>query len=356
MSERAFNDAKTQIRSMLSEAKYPQARIYATQLLKKFGDDAELLYLRGTACAHRSAPKQAEKDLRAAITLQPGRIDYYLTLCNLLFGAGKYERAFSEYVRVKNLAPKSPKIKAFAKIFNGSSGKLNMAIVRIEAEYKATDYKAKIADKLASLYLIKAMFKWHARHQDKSLVFYATNTTQLEHAEFFLDKMRMLPVSTNIIRQKRAKLDSLITLSRRKQFDGFISDRILSVLIVIIGISGGSIVDLIYALSAVASFLAYMRPNYMSNRARKKRSDDLMGHLNVILDFAYGESIRPTNKTFSGISDEHHRVLIANVLRSLVRSTLLPMAVFAGFLKNFSAVLAVSFVTIVALVAVVFAS
>lgn len=354
MSVAAINDAKTQIRNMLKEAKYPQARIYATQILKNHGDDAELFYLRGTACAHRSAVDQAEKDLRAAIALKPGEIDYYLTLCNLLFSAGKYERAFGEYIRVRNVAPANPKVKAFAEIFNGPQGKLNAVLHRLEAEYKSTEYKTRISDQLVTLYSIKALFDWHARHQNKSLAFYASNTTQLEHAEYFLEKIRMLPVTTSDSRQKKVKLENLIALNRRKKFDGFISDRVFAIIIVITGLVSSGMIDLIYALSAASSFIAFIRPNYLKNRARSKIRLS-SGYLDRVLDFVYGDSISSSARVFSGISNANIRSVTVDLLRGLLRAVLMPMSVFAGFYKNFSVNHAVSFVLITVLLATAFA-
>jgi tetratricopeptide (TPR) repeat protein len=355
MSERALDDAKIQLREMLKEAKYPQARIFATQVLKNYGNDAELLYLRGTACAHRSATQQAEKDLRAAISLRPTCIDYYLTLCNLLFSTGKYEPAFSEYMRARNMAPHHPKIKAFTEIMNGQNGKLNRELSKIESEYNATHYKVKIADQLVSLCLIKALFGWHVRHQGKSLLFFATNTAQIEDAAYYLDRIRLLPFLTNTGRQKRAKLENLIAVSGQRRFDGFISDRILSLLIVVIGISVGGFVDLIYALSAIASFYAFMRPNYIFNRGRQKHGEDWAGRFRLLLDFAYGENIKPSNNIFSGIGNYHHRQVVAGILRSLLRGTLMPVSAYAGFYKNFNTKYAVVFAISICLVAFVFA-
>ncbi|MBN1379207.1 MAG: hypothetical protein JXA04_08215 [Gammaproteobacteria bacterium] len=355
MSERAFNDAKIQIRNMLKEAQYPQARIFATQLLKNYGNDAELLYLRGTACAHRAATQQAEKDLRAAISLQPKCIEYYLTLCNLLFSTGKFELAFGEFARVRNMAPRHPKIKAFAVALNGRNGKLDKALSKCEAEYKATHYKAIVADQLVSLYLIKAIFDWHARYQKRSLLFYATDIKQIENAEYFLDRIRLLPSISNMGRQKRAKLENLIAMSRRKRFDGFIGDRVISVLIVVVGVLVGGFIDLLYAFSAVASFFAFMRPNYIFNRSKIKHNKTVKGRFDTFLDLVYGEQIKSSSKIFNGIENPAFRMFTAHVLKSFLRSILLPLAVFAGFYKNFSVKHAVSFAVGVSLAVAIFA-
>lgn len=355
MSERELIEARMQIRNMIKEAQYPQARIFATRVLKDYGADAELLYLRGTACAHRSAKQQAEKDLRAAIALQPNCIEYHLTLCNLLISTGKFEQALSDYIRIRNKAPNNAKIRAFAEVLNGGNGKLNKILSKLETEYRQTHYKSIVADQLVSMYLIKALFDWHARHQSRSLVFYATNTRQIEVAEYFLDRIRMMPSLSNNGRQKRAKLESLIKMSRQRRFDGFISDRILSVLIIAIGIASGGFIDLLYACGAAASFFAFMRPNYIFNRGRTKHNKDWRGRFHLLLDIAYGENIKPSNSIFGGIGDYHHRLVLAGVLRSLVRSMLMPLSSFAGFYRNFGSRHAAVYAIVICLVASIFA-
>ena len=128
-----------QIRNMIKEAQYPQARIFATRVLKDYGADAELLYLRGTACAHRSAKQQAEKDLRAAIALQPNCIEYHLTLCNLLFSTTRFEQALSDYVRIRNKIPNNAKVRAFAEVLNSGNGKLNKILSKLSKSTLSLD-------------------------------------------------------------------------------------------------------------------------------------------------------------------------------------------------------------------------
>jgi hypothetical protein len=274
-----------------------------------------------------------------------------LTLCNLLFSTAKFEQALSDYIRIRNKAPNNAKIRAFAEVLNGENGKLNKILSKLETEYQQTHYKSIVADQLISMYLVKALFDWHARHQNRSLLFYATNTRQIEVAGHFLDRIRMMPSVSNAGRQKRAKLERLINMSCQRRFDGFISDRILSVLIVAIGITAGGFIDLLYACGAVASFFAFTRPNYIFNRGRTKRNKDWPGRFQLLLDIAYGENIRPSNSIFGGIRDYHHRLVLAGVLRSLVRSMLMPLSSYAGFYRNFGSKHAAVYAIAICLVA-----
>ena len=352
MSVSAFNDAKAQIRDMLKAAKYPQARIFATQLLKHRSDDAELLYMRGTACAHRSAKQQAERDLRAAIALRPKCIEYYLTLCNLLFSSGRYEQTFTEYLRVRSMAPRHPKVRAFAEVLNGPNGKLNKTLSRLETDYKTSRHNLRISDQLVSLYTVKALFNWHARRQNGTLLFYATMPEQLEHAEYFLNRIRLLPSSTQAGRLKRTRLENLIDVSRRKRFDGFIGDRILSVAIIAVGLSVGGFIDLLYAFSAATAFYAFRRPNYLFNRGRIRHSESLVGRMRALLDLVYGEQIRPSNRIFAGIQSTNYRFIASGTLRALLRGSVMPLSVFAALYKNFGIRHAAAFAVAVPLLAV----
>ena len=120
-------------------------------LLKKYGQDAELLYLRGTACAHRDVAEQAENDLRAAIALKPERVDFYITLSNFLFGQKRYESAFHEFIRARKLAPKHPKILAYAKIFGGVDGKLDKQLDQTMKAFQEKRVDRALADEVGRI-------------------------------------------------------------------------------------------------------------------------------------------------------------------------------------------------------------
>jgi hypothetical protein len=117
---------------------------------------------------------------------------------------------------------------------------------------------------------------------------------------------------------------------------------------------GGSLMDLLYVFSAMASFVAFMRPTYMSNRIQNSKYRLNHSFLNKAIDFVYGENIRPSSRFLGGIKNRHHKLIIAGLLRSIVRAVLLPLSVFSAFYKNFNLKYAVSFAMIATLLAMIF--
>lgn len=337
-----------EIRALLKAARYPEARFAATQLLKKHGEDDELFYLRGTACAHRAAHEQAEKDLRAAIALKPKCIEYYLTLSNILFGQGKYELAFHEFVRARLIAPNHPKLLAYSEVFAGPGGKLQKAQQKIEAAYVLNKTSRGVVDSLVGLYIVNALVNWNVRVNRGKMMFFAVSPAQIDEATVYLDKLRSMPVLSDVSKQKRNKLQKLVTISRQKHFDGFASDWVMACIVFFLGLLIGAMVSIWYALSALAATIAYLRPNYLNNRPARKYGKTIKGRVQRAIDFCYGEA-NPSLPyidslyEFLRIDDAEQRVFAKKILRSLIRAALLPFSVFAAFYRNYSIIHAVIF-------------
>lgn len=336
MSTQNIDQAKVRIREMLKAEKYPQVRFVASQLLKKHGADAELFYLRGTACARHAAGEQAIKDLRSAIKLRPRCVDYYLALSNALFANGRFEQALIEFVRVRGFAAGHPKVRGYANRINPRNGRLKDAIEDAEAALARDPEQTAMVNRLASLYFVAAIFDWRARPHEKGLTFFATSARQLTRAERYLARLQTLPVATHAVKVNRSKLANLIETNRRRRYDGFMGDPIIAVLVIVIGVGLGGFVDLWYALSALSSFVAFRRPGYIFNQGPPRRPASLQGRLEFILDMAYASHINENHVIFRGIPGAAYRALAADSVRALLRAAAMPVSVLAGFYRNYS--------------------
>lgn len=215
-SGQTLDSQKIEIRMMIKASKFPQARILATKLLKEHANDDELLFLRGTACAFRSANEQAEKDLRSAIALRPRKIKYYLNLCDILLSNSQYELAFIEYVRARMAVPSDPGLSAFYDLLVGEDGKIRKALDRLEQRYKKNDYDDDLVDILMELYLLNALCKWTSYYDNGKLDFTAKNQQQIEEAEQYLDRAKFVLVMGEAGRTHRARLEIIINKNKRQ--------------------------------------------------------------------------------------------------------------------------------------------
>lgn len=343
-SSQAVDSAKHEIRELLKAAKYPQARIFATQSLKKYGQDAELLYLRGTACAHReTAIEQAEKDLRAAIALQPKCIEYYLGLSNLLFSQSRYEAAFREFVRAQKFAPTHPKILAHKQVLGKQGGKIDRQIESIEAAYQNKRIDRGLADQVVALLYIKALFNWHTSFYGNQLVFYASSQQQLTEAETYLKKIDSMRVMSEASRKKQQHLKTLLRVSRQRRFDGLALEWGFAGLLLFAAYIAVGFVSGLYAVAAVMSLLAFRRANYLFNRPMRKYPRTWLGRWKQFLALVYGSGLHSGSRFLSWLKDEKKREFSAYLLRSLLRLALLPVSVFAGFWRNYSAWFALAY-------------
>ncbi len=336
MTQQSLDSARSEIRELIKAAKYPQACLAATELLEKHGQDAELLYLRGKASAHNALVAEAEKDLRAAIALRPRCIDYQLALSNILYSNGKYEAALNAYFRATCLSPKHPKVMTYGEILAGPDGKLQQTLQKLENQHQQDLFNRKLTDQLASLYFVTAVFHWHVYNHNNQLSFYATNIEQIEEAEYYLKKLKSLRPLREQTQQNRNKLHAVIKASRQRQFDAYISDWVLAGTMLSIGIAANGFFDNWYAISAAATIWAFLKPSYLFNRPVQQYSTTPKDRFDHLMDVCYGEYIQPSLKLLRGIKHQEHRAIIAKVLRSLLRASLMPIAVFAGFYKNYS--------------------
>ena len=341
-------DTKTvtgEIERLLAEEQYPQAIKSLNAALQRDPENAEFHFLRARANAGWSANDDAERDFARAIAIEPDQMRYHLALGHLLLDQEQFDNAATAFARAQHLAPDDVDVQLSFLEIQTIRGAFDDVIPELEKLQRQHSDNEQIASMLAVAYYEKGIENWHREESEQGVMICAMNADDISVGSTYLRKIDALLPRTETVNNQSADLAEIISLGKKRRFQGGWFSWVVPLIILIIGASIGGFVGSVYAVSAVAFCFAFWRPTYVSNYLHYTNRDDFSA-ADRIMSFIDGNWMVFAPSISGVITQQLKIAAYMQVMRAAIIGIFLPFSVFSAFRQNYGMKHAASFAAV----------